>query len=251
MKRIRKLFGSTPGLNAYLKECSDSAKSWSGFRDHRDHRDVSSYRALIEALCEHQHGLCGYCEIDLKELDRQVEHVIPQSDPSHGASQALNVGNMIACCRGGDARYLDDEARYLQPAKRNRSCGQAKGAERITVDPRAVPALPSVTKVNMDGRIEADLHACSRCGFDARKVTGTIALLGLNAERLRMARERHWSALNRSWGRHFEDSSMMAAAARSELLPDATGMLPRFFTTSRSWFGDLGERLLNRHRQWV
>ena len=48
-----------------------------------------------------------------------------------------------------------------------------------------------------------------------------------------------------------EDSSMMAAAARSELLPDATGMLPRFFTTSRSWFGDLGERLLNRHRQWV
>ena len=31
-------------------------------------------------LTQNQHGLCAYCETVIKGMDRQIEHVIPQSD---------------------------------------------------------------------------------------------------------------------------------------------------------------------------
>ena len=36
----------------------------------------------------------------------------------------------------------------------------------------------------------------------------------------------------------------MQAAARTELLPSADGRLSRFFTASRTYFADVGERIL-------
>ena len=256
MKRILKLCDPTPGLAAYLRQCPDGEASWEGFRDHRNHSGVSAHHEILAALATLQHGLCGYCEIDLKELDRQVEHVIPRSDPAQGSSEALNAGNMIACCLGGSARNrfgpdaAGDDDRYRWPAKRHLSCGQKKGEDSIPVDPRMLPALPSVITVTSEGKIMADAQTCARRGFDACMVTRTIDVLGLNVERLRRAREKRWNALNRIWRKHFDDPDVMAEAARSELLPgDAS--LRRFFTTSRSWFGDYGERVLHQDRRWV
>ena len=80
MKRIRPLREGTPGLAGYL-ELEMEDPNWNGFRDHNT---GASYRELIEALVALQHGLCGYCEFDLIELDRQIEHVVPQSDPVRG-----------------------------------------------------------------------------------------------------------------------------------------------------------------------
>lgn len=199
MKRIRTLQAPTPGLEAYLDECPAGEESWEGFRDHAA---GASRRELVNSLASLQRGLCGYCEIDLTERDVQVEHVIPRSDPSRGALEELNPGNMIACCLGGAARSLygpctnGDEGRYLEPVKRNLSCGQAKGETNDAefVDPRLLPALPSVTKVYPNGMIEADQHACAGCGVNAERVNRTIAVLGLNAERLRSRRERRTPA---------------------------------------------------------
>ena len=182
----------------------------------------------------------------------QVEHVIPRSDPSRGTFGELNPGNMIACCLGGAARNLygpgtnGDEGRYLEPVKRNLSCGQAKGEANDTefVDPRTLPTLPSVTKVYPNGMIEADEHACAGCGVSAERVSRTIGILGLNAERLRSRRERRWRALNQNWHTYFGDPQKMVLAVYAELFPDSNGVLPRFFTTSRSYFGSFGEAVL-------
>ena len=100
------------------------------------------------------------------------------------------------------------------------------------------------TRVRYDGRVANDQVACASVGITLDRVEKTIAILGLNVERLRRARERHWRALDDEWQEHHDDPVVMQAAARTELLPGADGRLSRFFTTSRTYFADVGERIL-------
>lgn len=249
MKRIRALAESTPGLVDYL-DCDGEEANWDAFRSHRA---VAAYRELIEALQTTQHGLCGYCEIDVTERDRQVEHVVPRSHPQRGVAGALDPVNLLACCKGGTLNPADDERRRL-PVKRNRSCGEAKGhsMDGDLVDPRMLPALPSLTRVRFDGEIRADEEVCANADIDAGRVNRTVDMLGLNVERLRLARETRWRALDDSWRGYHDDRPTMAAAARAELLPDDGGALPRFFTTSRSYFAPVGEDILAEEPQaWI
>ncbi len=250
MKRIQRMDHGTAGLEAYLAEEGNEVKDWDGFRSH----DAgASYRKLAEALMDIQHGLCGYCEVDIVERDRQVEHVVPQSDPQQGVANALDYANLIACCKGGTLR-TEDEERRRNPVKRNRSCGEAKGATVSAdfIDPRSLPALPSLLQVNFEGRIEADMDACETYGIAADKVEKTIDILGLNVERLRRAREARWNALSENWAADIGNPQVMESAARVELLPDKEYPLRRFFTTSRSYFGAYGERILDEQpRVWV
>lgn len=250
MKQIRQLAAPTPGLDAYLRGGVVKNKDWKGFRKHAG---GNSYLQLIEALANLQHGLCGYCEIDINERDRQVEHIIPQSAPKHGTTYALDHGNLIACCKGGTLE-TDDQRRRLDPVRRNLSCGQAKGNLIHTkfIDPRTLPSLPSVTRVTYNGRIEPDTAACTICNIAIDNVIKTIEILGLNNERLRRARENHWNALSDNWESEFDDPGIIEAAAREELQPDRNSRLPRFLTTSRSYFGDYGEKVLSKYpRDWI
>ena len=254
MKRIRMLSEPPRGLGDYL-DCVGHGAEWEDFRSH----DAgNSYRELLNELIDGQHGLCGYCESDLTELlDRQVEHVVPRSGPS-GASRALDVTNMIACCKGGTARvYGDarsrDETRYREPVRHHQSCGQKKGdrVDKDLIDPRTLPALPSLTRVLLDGTMEADAAECEAVGESAHRVRRTIEILGLNVRRLRDEREKRWRALNDAWKDHVDDPDVMEAAARGELLPK-NGRLPRFFTTSRSYFGSASEGILAEPPQaWI
>ena len=254
MKRIQRLLHRTPGLEEYLELEGENA-NWDRFRSHRAGH---AYREVIEVLTSRQHGLCGYCEIGLVELDRQVEHVVPRSDAQHGALRALDVTNFIACCRGGENPLfaLDtraDRDRYLKPLNRNQSCGQRKGSDAHAdcVDPRDLPAVPSLVRVLDDGAIEADPEACTSAGVPVNRVTLTIEQLNLNAERLRLARERRWTALNDEWGNFLDDPDLMHQAAKSELLPE-DGRLRRFFTTSRCYFGPVAEQVLGEQPEaWI
>ena len=250
MKRIRALDGPTPGLADYLDRDGGHA-SWDGFRSHQA---GAAYREMFKTLCSLQHGLCGYCEIDITEQDRQVEHVIPRSDPQQGRTRALDPANMMACCKGGTTRITGEDARWRRPARRNRSCGEAKQdlADPRFVDPRTLPALPTLVRVRFDGRIAADEPACANAAIDADRVKRTIDILGLNVERLRLAREKHWRALSENWREHCNDPQVMREAARMELLPGEDCRLPRFFTTSRSYFGPPGEAILAETPQaWI
>lgn len=239
---------SPPGLTDYL-EVETENPSWDGFRSHQG---GNAYRNLVEELINVQHGLCGYCETRLADLDRQVEHVIPRSDRAQGASRELDSRNLIACCKGGTARSADAD-RFLKPVRSNRSCGEAKGdySDGAFLDPRELPALPSLVRVLDDGAIKADAEACAAHEVPANRVTSTIEVLNLNAERLRVARRRHWDALRDMWSGSFDDPDLLLQVARSELLPQ-DGQLRKFFTTSRCYFGSLAERVLDEQsRAWV
>ena len=213
MKRIRALDGPTPGLDRYLARAGGDA-TWERFRRNRSYR-----RELFEALTDLQHGLCGYCEIDLREDDRQIEHVIPRNEPQEGTARALDPSNLIACCLGGTKEATDND-RFLRTTPASVSCGQAKddSVDPDFIDPRKLPALPSLTRVNLNGRIEADREACEARGIPAAKVEKTIEISGLNVERLRLAREKRWRALDDQWREHHDDLEAMIAAAKGELM---------------------------------
>ena len=249
MKRIQCIDNATVGLAAYLEE-DEEDKNWDGFRNHNL---GVSYRELAHALVHIQHGLCGYCEIDIKDVDRQIEHVCPQSDPDQGALGILDHTNMIACCKGGTSAS-SDSTRTLLPVKRNLSCGQAKDdlVDTNFIDPRTLPDLPSLIQVDFEGQINANPEACEICGITIDNVSKTIEILGLNNDRLRNARKSRWTALSENWSNYFEDPQLMEAAARDQLLPDESNQLTNFFTTSRSFFGDYSERVLAEHPQkWI
>ncbi len=257
MKRIHALLELTDGLAEYLAEEGASA-TWAGFGSHRGSSDTK--RKLTDVLTELQHGLCGYCEIDLRPMDRQVEHVVPQTDDREsGRRLALVVSNMIACCTGNapHSYVLDirgDPSRYLRPLRKHLSCGQSKGAtsDPDFLDPRSLPELPSLLRVLDNGEIEPDPDACDGNGIDTRCVWRTIEILGLNVPRLVHARARHWRGLQEGWGDHVGDSAVFREGARGELLPDASGALPPFFTTARSYFGAVAEEILgDPPRSWI
>ena len=253
MKKIRELNNPTSGLAEYLNSVGDE-KNWDTFRSHNS---GASYNELRDALTQNQHGLCAYCELAIKEWRRQVEHVIPQSDNKLDKSKDLDIANLVACCMGGTRpTYGLKDDHYLEPAKRNMSCGQAKGNQNDEnfIDPRILPALPSLMRVLDNGLIEADENACQMVGFLPDHVTRTIEILNLNAERLRLARENRWNGLNEEWQLidDIDDPDMMDDWIRSELMPDEDGRLVSFFTTSRSYFGPLSESILaQRPQTWI
>ncbi len=107
-------------------------------------------------------------------------------------------------------------------------------------------------RVRFDGRIVADETACAGASIEASRVSRTIEILGLNVERLRLAREKRWRALSDNWQEHLDDAQAVQEAARVELSPGEAGCLRRFFTTSRSWFGPVAEGTLAEAPQvWI
>ena len=125
------------------------------------------------------------------------------------------------------------------------------------VDPRTLPDLPSLMRVRPndglnDGLIEADLGTCQAAGRSADDVERTIRLLGLNVPRLKRARQDHWSNLSRMMPLYRDHPDAIEQWARRNLLPDIDGNLFKFFTTTRSYFGELGERVLAEEpRDWI
>ena len=244
MKTIRALNNPTPGLAEYLDAVGDNA-NWNEFRSHNS---GASYRELRDALTQNQHGLCAYCEIELKEW-RQVEHVIPQSGDR---TKSLDIANMVVCCMGGTVPGTDENY-YRKPVPPNMSCDRAKGnrIDENFIDPRTLPALPSLMRVIDNGLIEVDENACRTAGFLPDHVTRTIEILNLNAERLRLAREKRWNGLEEELGQ-IDDPDTMDTWVHSMLMPNEADLLDPFFTTSRCYFGPLGERVLARQPQtWI
>ena len=259
MKRVQSLQAATSGLVEYTNQ-SGGCSDWDRFHDYDD---GSAYKELRQVLVDIQHGLCGYCEIDLTCNDRQIEHIIPRSDPTFGAIHTLDPTNMMACCVGGTAKNRfgpgvlqqhKDPERFLEPAKDNESCGQAKGnrSDGCFIDPRTLPDLPSLSCVHDDGFLVVDEGTCTASGFSVCGLKGTIDILGLNVPRLRRAREERWKDFNETWAEYLDNAEVMERLAREELLPTKGGVLSKFFTTNRSYFSPLSEKILAEHpREWI
>ena len=239
MKPITILGSAPPGLTQYLAPYHAN-QSWTDFRD----QVGSSYNELRRALVDSQHWLCGYCETLLVDDDTQIEHVIPTSASADAHDYDLDYTNVIACCKGGTAgNYFGPDTRQHDPDRvGGTSCGQAKGDtnDQLFLDPRNLPILRSLFRVQSNGNIDADEDACKSAGTPAYRVKRTIEILGLNSARLKKARSDRWDYVNSIYQDYFEDTEVMTQAARLELLPNVNGILSRFFTTSRSYFKPFG-----------
>lgn len=255
MKPVKALETAPQGLTDYLRS-EGNAATWDDFRDYQA---GESYREMRERLVALQHGLCCYCEIGLLGSDRQIEHVVPRGAPDVGKAQALQPSNLAACCKGGSARSfaangLADEDRYAQPVARNLSCGQAKAdaTDPDFLDPRDLPHSVPLFRVRRDGRLDPHPESCRSAGVPVAHAQWTIEILGLNVRRLRRARRKVWRKLGEHWADWLDDPNLATVAARQVLLPDEGERLAAFFTTGRTWFGPLAERVLSqRPRRWI
>ena len=247
MKRIREVRDPTPGLADYLG--SVDRGSWVEFKSHRSGR---SFGELREALVRNQHGLCAYCEkaVAAEPAGSQIEHVVPQSVSGDGSANETDIANLVACCDGGQK---ENSGLRRRERASGLSCGQAKGdrSNGEFVDPRTLPASPTLVSVDFSGRIEADRDACGSAGWAHGRIFRTVEVLNLNAKRLRLARERWWDDLVRR-SREAIGAAQTEAWVREVLTPDEDGRLVPFFTTSRAFFGPLAERILAEPPQdWI
>jgi len=183
----------------------------------------------------------------------QIEHVIPRRQLNAVGGDELDITNLVVCCLGGSEPNREEAVERHERFPRELTCGQAKRdeGEPDFMDPRELPATPSLVRVDPSGKARVDADACRATGFDSERMARTLALLQLNARRLQSERRRRWRDLLRvipeSW-----DERALDAWARAELLPDSDGRLPGFFTTGRSFFGAVGERVLAEPPQrWI
>ena len=151
-----------------------------------------------------------------------------------------------------------DMERALLPIAESKSCDQAKENRLGALDPRNLPAVPSLLRVRSNGEIDADDAACASTRIPADEVRKTIKILGLNVRRLRQAREKHRRDLADAVSKNLNTlggippATTLQRMARERLLPNADDALPKFFTTIRSYFGPLAERILDeRPQSWI
>lgn len=254
MKPIREVTEPPQGLADYLDLVGDQ-KYWDEFRSHDSGNALDELR---ETLTLNQHGLCAYCETALGPHRRQLEHVVPRSDPSRGEALELDVSNMVTCCLGLGRGAPTPAERSNSDAGPSRtgngeSCGQAKADVwwDSFLDPRNLPPAQSLLAVRADGRIEPDEGACRDTGFGLEDARRSIKTLKLNARRLLRARRSQWNDLV-ELSANVTNETSMAAWIRTVLTPDEQGRLQPFFTTSRSYFGPAGELVLAETPQhWI
>lgn len=227
-----------------LKEYRDAEPSatWNDFKN--DAQDA--YKRLIEYIVVHQKGLCAYCEIDLTETDRMIEHFHPKSNTASGHNWALDFQNLLATCKGGSNPHSEDTSRSLDPLAANLSCDQPKGSKNldgVIVHPRDIPISPSVFTVGMTGEIKPDPTHCEQAGVPFQKIKATIDELNLNCNRLKDARRKVWDLLLESERRGETTEDLM----NYFLLPGSNRRLFGFFTTIRSYFSPEADTFLARN----
>lgn len=236
--------------------------SWKDFKDHN--RDTPEgergcNNEVWETLVHAQHGLCAYCEIELRAplaLWSQVEHWHPK-DPkkSDGHNWGLDFSNLMAACEGGE-RALPDLGRSLDPIAETKHCGAAKGNAdhtAVLLDPRRdVPDMLMIWHFDTTGGIKVGPKAPPELVPRAEQ---TIKLLNLDSKGLRRLRAQYWTELNNDLERAWEalgDSEegyrlavAFVTAERLGLSPE--GRLDQFWSTSRAFFEDSAEAWIAEH----
>ncbi|MEO5330636.1 MAG: TIGR02646 family protein [Magnetococcus sp. YQC-5] len=246
MKRIEK--GVEPSGLATFRSQNPQA-TWNDFRNEAR----EAYDELVDEMCERQHGLCAYCEIDLlkwhqNRLVCSVDHFHPKSDLQDGKNWGLEYDNLFLCCRGGSAKHDEASGHYLDPRKENLSC-DAKKADRVldgsVLTPFMVPRSPMIFKIIKSGAIEHNPDNCHAVGMDVLLVQKTIDEFGLNCNRLKRAREMIWKSLAAQVNT-MPEMLDYSPLIQKYLTPDQNNRLTPFFSTIRAFFGKQSEAFLSK-----
>jgi uncharacterized protein (TIGR02646 family) len=218
-------------------------RTWDQFRSNRKSDSV------CEQLAVDQKGVCAYCEIDITERDRSVEHVIPKHTSTKGNNYHLSWPNLLIVCKGGleaTATGAGEVPSYRQslPPNVQPSCGAAK-REKVPdgrlLNPLDLPSFPRLFRVNtLHGDIAPDPDECANANINVADADFTIGLLGLNCERLKANRLAVILQLEEDL-QNLELQHQDLLANERVLARDYLGKgqptWPAFFTTYRSFLG--------------
>jgi len=265
MKHVRALFAEPVLLAKYRSDhpsedqrpADEATATWEGFKTAQ-----AAYKQVLDELVKAQQGLCLYCEQSLVDAssklipnDYQVEHVRPKSG---AAGRVLDWRNLALACAGGTCRDHQDPTRKHTFAD-DISCGQRKDDRDLPqgCDPRTAPLLDPLVEVGLDGRISCNTQSCMKAGVSRKDVEDAIALLNVNCERLRKARQdtgNHVRSffvaileLLEEHSPHLTDAQwkqQVDLLVAGQLQPSPAGALHRFWSAERHALGLAAEAWL-------
>lgn len=255
MKRIFKSPETPEGLRRFAEEYPD--ETWERFR--RTNR--RGYREVKKQLLKDQHGLCAYCEINIKFADEEgevddfrVEHFYPKGETDFSVhNYHLDWQNLLGVCHGGSQPNVEDAEERFSKRKIDRSCDVPKGGKPINqriLNPLKIPADVRIYRYAAhSGRMIVDEDTCPPELI--RKARNTIRELNLNAPRLmRMRREAIMvleDEIENATGAGTDMDEVLNMLAESFLLPDDNGNCQAFFSLIRWFLGDAAERVLSEY----
>ena len=258
MKRVQKSPEEPELLTRYRQRYPHD--TWYKFH----HRSRDGYRQVKRQILHDQHGLCAYCEINIKltaEEDRvddfRVEHFHPKVGTEHEErNYHLEWKNMLGVCHGGSQPRVAEAGYRFSKAKEDRSCDVPKGGKSINTEilnPLQIPAKERLFMYDsFSGKMSVDAEACPE--MLRKKAENTIAELNLNAPRLRRLRTAVIEVLQEQvaelTGQGFSVEEAMKQLARELLVPNSEDRYPAFFTTIRWFLGEAAESVL-RERDFV
>ncbi len=255
MKRIFKSPEVPEGLRSFAGLYPD--ETWERFR--RANR--RGYREIKKQLLKDQHGLCAYCEINIKLADEEgcvddfrVEHFFPKSETDFSVhNYHLDWHNLLGVCHGGSQPNVEDAEERFSRRKIDRSCDVPKGGKPINeriLNPLEIPAGVRIFRyASHTGRIIVDEDTCPP--ELVRKARNTIRELNLNAPRLMRMRREAITVLEDELAKALDAGADMeqflSFLAASFLLPDAEGNCQAFFSVIRWFLGPAAEELLSEY----
>lgn len=255
MKRIFKSPEVPEGLRRYASQFPN--ETWEHFR--RANR--RGYREIKQQLLKDQHGLCAYCEINIKFADEEgevddfrVEHFYPKSETDFAVhNYHLDWQNLLGVCHGGSQPNVEDAEERFSKRKIDRSCDVPKAGKPINeriLNPLLIPAKARIYRYAAhSGRMIVDEDTCPP--ELVRKARNTIRELNLNAPRLMRMRRETIMALQDEIEAALDAGADMEEVlnmlAQSFLVPDDNGNCQAFFSLIRWFLGDAAEQVLSEY----
>lgn len=181
MKRVLKS-PEPPELEKYRNRFSSAFQRWTHLR-----KNQKTLTAIHNTLATDQKGLCAYCEIDIHQKNRSVEHFIPCNQSTKENNHDLDWSNMLAVCLppGG---LTENDLESSQLPHNFPCCGKKKDdfiPDGRLLNPLQLPNLRLFRFNNEDGEIKPDETVCKKAGIPIENVHFTIETLGLNVPRLK------------------------------------------------------------------
>lgn len=250
------LKSETPDLLSQYQTDNPNS-SWEQFKNECQ----QGYDDVQKQLQKDQGNLCCYCEIDTKHglgigtNDFRVEHFYPKSKSDENNNWALDWKNMLGCCHGGSERYVTDANIRFTELHGERHSDVLKGENvwnDTILNPLDIPSFPILFRHQNDGGFLVREENCVNAGIDIEKAKNCLDAekLNLNSKKLKSLRKSVLDALREqiqnqlSIGMTIEQA--MFSVVEAQLRKNYEGNFPAFFTTIRSYFGEIAEKHLRQ-----
>jgi uncharacterized protein (TIGR02646 family) len=239
-------------LKNYRERYSSQFRRWTGKKSKNGKKEKGltnnseTLNAIRDTLASDQKGLCAYCEMELHEKNRSVEHFIPRNQSTKENNHDLDWQNMLAICLppGG---MKDDDLENPQLLKDSPCCGKKKDGDipdSRLLNPLNLPTLRLFKFSSKDGEIRPDEKACEDSGIPIENVQFTIDTLELNVQRLKDQRLAVIDEINKELDDETIDINDLEEKIAAEYFGNGIDNWPRFFTTIRWVLGAGAERHL-------